>query len=215
MHQGHDDGLEDDVVVPVVLPIDLLVVDPFRLNLRVLRHRVYPRERYPKLRVHVADGGDHEHVVGPIVGVVHAERGGGHERHEQEVFEAPHVLPRELIPGPGPERHVGLIRRRHVRAPVFFAFRWQGVGACLDRTTATRWTRGRVPATRTSSKHAGIRKCRARANRSRSPRTVRRSVLGRMRGLTCESYPGPPSGYPMWRRRPNRKRDARANSRFV
>ena len=156
VHQGHDDGLQDDVVVPVILPIDLLVVDPLRLNLRVLRHGVYPRERYPKLRVDVADGGDHEHVVRPVVGVVQAERGGRHERDEQEVLEAPHVLPRELIRGSRPERHVGLIRRRHVRAPAFSGPpAVEGGGACWTRRPDAGRPKARVPVVEVRSNTQG------------------------------------------------------------
>ena len=70
-----------------------------------MRDVVDPGQRYPKLRVHVSHGGDDEHVVAPVIGVVHAKRHGRGERDEQEILERSHVLPRELVQGAGLERH--------------------------------------------------------------------------------------------------------------
>ena len=116
VHEGHDDGLQDDEVVPVVLAVDLLEVDALGLNFRVLRDVVHAAQGYPELRVHVPQGGDREHVERPVVAVVLPERHGGDERDEQQVLERAHVLPRELVPEAGLERHGGRVRSR-VRGP--------------------------------------------------------------------------------------------------
>mmetsp|Transcript_39454 Transcript_39454/g.97690 ORF Transcript_39454/g.97690 Transcript_39454/m.97690 type:complete len:478 (-) Transcript_39454:440-1873(-) len=107
VHQGHHYRLEDDEVVPVVFPVHLLEVYPLGLDLRVLRDGVDAAQGYPELRVHVADGDDHNHVERPAVGVVQPEGHRGGEGREEQVLEAAHVLPRELVPRSRLQRHGG------------------------------------------------------------------------------------------------------------
>ena len=135
VHKGHDDRLQNNKVVPVVLAVDLFEVDAFGLDFRVLRDKMHARERNPKLRMRVPKGGDREHVERPVIPVVLPKRHGGDERDEQQVLQRANVLPRELVPEPGLQRH-----DRRVRVCVEVSAR----RGCVDVVLSTNRRRHRL-----------------------------------------------------------------------
>ncbi len=70
-----DVDLQQDVVVPIILPVDLLEGDPVLLYPRVPRQGVDPADADEELGRHVAEGDHRAHVGTPAVAVVVARQG--------------------------------------------------------------------------------------------------------------------------------------------
>ena len=93
---GRHVGLQNDVIVPIVLPINLVEINALFLDSCPARDVVVAREEMPDVRLEVAQCSYHAHVVAPPIRVVLTRGREVRKRQKQHIFIVPHRLPRKL-----------------------------------------------------------------------------------------------------------------------
>ena len=97
MHERDHQRLEQYVIIPIILPIDLFKIDPSGLYPRFPRPRVHSRQAYPKLRARVPQRRDRQQVPTKRIPIVFSERYRRHERQKHRILHRSPLRPREVI----------------------------------------------------------------------------------------------------------------------
>lgn len=86
VHRSHHEGLKQYVIIPVVLSVHLLKINPFRLNPRPSRERVHSRQAYPDLRVYVTQRRDRAQVPAKVIRIIPTRHRRDNERHHDGIL---------------------------------------------------------------------------------------------------------------------------------
>lgn len=96
MDGRHGVGLKNNVVIPTVFSVNLLVADAFVLNLGPFGDVVNPGDADEELRHDVTKQSNGTNVGRPIVGIVIAGKNGCHKGNKEHILEVSNVFPREF-----------------------------------------------------------------------------------------------------------------------
>ena len=97
--------LQDEEIIPVVLTIDLFVLNPVCLYPCMFRQGMNSRQTDEHLSNQIATGCDRHHVKAPVISIIISRGGCPDERSQQQILERTHSGPRPLVQHSRIRRH--------------------------------------------------------------------------------------------------------------